>query len=84
VSLVVQKSLSAWSKTSVTAGLECVVIKNVSFGMAGICVMSKLVASACLEFVSVQIVSFSIAGMCTCRGPVLASLKFVVIKINRF
>jgi hypothetical protein len=42
-----------WSKSSISAWLECVMVKIVSFSMSGR-----------LENVMVKIVYFSIAGMC--------------------
>jgi hypothetical protein len=52
-----------WSKTSESALLECVVVKNVRFSLAG-CVVVKKSDSACPECVAVKTVRFNMAGMC--------------------
>jgi hypothetical protein len=66
----------------VSALLECVVVKNVSFSTAGICIgqkrlfqhswnvlWSKMSVSAWLHYVVVKNFNFSMAGMC--RGQTL-------------
>jgi hypothetical protein len=55
----------AWSKLSVSALLEYVIVKIVGSSLAGMCHGQNLQIqhAACLKYVMVKIVHFSMAGM---------------------
>jgi hypothetical protein len=78
----------SWSKSSVSAWMECAMVKIVHFSMAGISAWlefqhgwnvsyTKLLVSECLDYFMVKIVCFSIAEMC--HGPVSAWMDRVTV-----
>jgi ferredoxin-like protein FixX len=55
----------SWSKLSVSACLECVAFKIVSYNVSGMCLgQLRLSYSACLECVALKIISYSMYALC--------------------